>query len=264
MEESRGSGHWHWRPLVFRIVPLITLVEPQVSSRIFNAFVIWFRAIRHPIRTIEATLHIAEASKQNRRIWSVTRSTIYLTCLTNVPVFWYLNVTAKGLTFQTSTYCVLIAAILVGGFTFHGVLRLSNRPSNLRATLAVYSIPQLIFMPIISVLSIPALYYHYQALEGLKEVFQSLHTIHSLIMRLAIVFFALYADARPTVQLFGLLIGLVTLGMQVMVLEILWQVYQTSRPKTYFAGVLALTISALVVGISTAPIRDLIFYLASQ
>jgi hypothetical protein len=226
---------------------------------------IWFRAARHPIRTIEALLHVADLSTQNSRIWSITKSTIYLTFLTNVPVLWYLNVRSKGLAFQTFTYFVMIAAILVGGFTFHGVLRLSNRPSNLRGTLAVYSIPQLIFMPVISVLSIPALYYHYQSLESLRNVLKSLDTVHSLAVRLVIAFFfVLFADTRLTTQLLGLLTGFVALGMQVMLLEILGHVYQTSRSKTYFAGVLALAISAVVVAISTTPARDLIIYMASQ
>ncbi len=193
------------------------------------------------------------------RIWSITKSTIYLTFLTNVPVLWYLNVRSKGLAFQTFTYFVMIAAILVGGFTFHGVLRLSNRPSNLRGILAVYSIPQLIFMPVISVLSIPALYYHYQSLESLRDVLKSLDTVHPLAVRLVIAFFfVLFADTRLTTQLLGLLTGFVALGMQVMLLEILGHVYQTSRSKTYLAGVLALAISAVVVAISTTPARDLI------
>jgi hypothetical protein len=197
---TRPRRIWRWGTLVFRLMPLIRLVEPHIPSRILNAFLIWFRAVRRPIRTIEAILHIADPSTQNRRIWSMTKSAIYLTFLTNVPVFWYLNVRAKGLAFQTSAYCVMIAAILVGGFTFHGVLRLSDRPSSLRTTLAVYSIPQLIFMPVISVLSIPALYYHYQALESLRGVLKSLHTVHSLMLKLIIVTFVLFANVTIATQ----------------------------------------------------------------
>lgn len=254
---------WRYRTLIFRFMPLIALVKPYIPPRILNALVIWFRAIRRPIRTCDAILHVADPSTQNSRIWSMTKSTIYLTFLTNIPVFWYLNVRAKAMTFQMFTYCVMAAAILVGGFTFHGVLRLSNRPSNLRTTLAVYSIPQLIFMPIISVLSIPALYYHYQSLENLRNVLKSLRAVHSLMIKLVAIFLVFSANVGVTTRLLDIIIGFITFGMQVMLLEILCHVYQTSRPKTYFAGVLALIVSAFFVAVSTIPARDLIVYMAS-
>jgi len=114
-------------------------------------------------------------------------------------------------------------------------------------------------MPIISLISIPLLYQHYQALEQLRA--QHLPFIQ-LPGRFALLI--LFSGSALSTQVLAIFIGLATIPMQLMFLEAFWQTYHTSRARTYASSMLAWAVSGIIVTFGVGPLRDFVVYLAGN
>ena len=110
-------------------------------------------------------------------------------------------------------------------------------------------------MPIISTISIPLLYSHYLAVEKVREVHPPFSELPKEMFLLLLV---------PGNPFLVFLVGLVTIGIQVLFLEAYWQTYRTSRIRSYAAGALALLVTGMLVTFAITPARDLVIYLAGS
>jgi hypothetical protein len=147
-------------------------------------------------------------------------------------------------------------AIIIGGTTFHVIFRMCRLPSIFQTTLAIYAIPQLIFMPIISVLSIPVLYHRYLLVGQVRE--QHLAGAE-LIKRLTIV--SLLSNESDTIaRVITFTVGLITIGMGVFFLEAYWQHYGTSRVKAYAAAAIASLVSGILITLAIVPMQSFVVY----
>lgn len=248
----------YWRSLFFRMAAAARPLQTYIPLSISEALRIWFRAVRRPAKTIERLMSIRDPITQRNKIWELSKASIGLTFLTAVPLFWLLNVRIKETLFRVPTYALLMFTVLIGGATFHVVFRIFRRPSFLRTTTAIYAIPQLIFMPLISTISIPLLYSHYMAVEKLREQ----HLPFSALPQRLLLLLLLSGGSGKMAKVLIFFIGLLTMGMQVLFLEASWQTYRTSRVRSYAAGALAALIAGILVTFTITPARDFVVYLA--
>jgi hypothetical protein len=249
------------RPVRLRtvwVLRLFRLLRTYIPSWIYKPMKTWFFTARNPAKALKRIVNINDLREQRKKLWEFAKASFALTILTAVPMFWYLNTRMKEAPFRVATYLLLMIEVVFGGVIYHVVYRLCHRPSRFKTTLTIYSVLQLIFIPAISLLSIPILYQHYLSVEAIREQHLKIEDVAKSIL------FLLFRPATP-----GALSGIISValwitavGMQVMFVEAYSQAYAVARNRSYSPAILAGLIASFTLAFTTRPAQDLLVYLA--
>jgi hypothetical protein len=237
---------------------LFRLLRTYLPQKVYQPLETWFNTARSPTKTLERIVNITDLREQRQKLWELAKASLALTILSALPMFWYLNTRMKEAPFRIATYLLIMIGVVFGGVLYHFVYRLCHRPSRLRTTLAIYTVLQLIFMPAISLLSIPALYQHYRAVEAIREQ-------HPKISDLAKKILFLLFSPDTTGALPGIIsvaFWIVGVGMQVMFVEAYSQAYAVPRNRSYSPAILAGFVASFMLAFTTRPAQDFLVYLA--
>lgn len=235
---------------LFRVARLIRLTALSTPFRV------WIRAAHRPMSVLQSILSSPETGLTNTKLIKLTIASVQITFLFSLPLFWYYHLPLTDFKHKSAEYAFLILSLLLGGIVYHLVFRLLSKPSNLFSTLAIYAVPQLIFMPLISALSIVALNFEYAKVKSLRlEHLHGLAIVHSI--------FSLQFEQSPRESLMqfttlseGVIIGII----QLFFLEAYCQFYNTDRHASYKVGTLAGLLNALALLVMVSPVRDLLYY----
>ncbi len=239
---------------LFRFVRLMRLTPLGTPFRE------WVRAAHRPMSVLQSILSKPQSGPINEKLIKLTASSVKITFLTSFPIFWYYHLPITDIGHRLAEYTFLILSLVLGGVVYHFVYRLFSKPSNLFNTMSIYAVPQLIFMPLISALSIVALNFQYANLRLIRAEHLHRFAIFHSILSLQFVQSPTSRLMKLTTFSEGVIIGVI----QLLFLEAYYQFYKADRHASYAVGILAGFANALALLVMVSPVRDMVYYYMLQ
>jgi hypothetical protein len=210
---------------------------------------LWLGAVTHPLVTLERYLRLPK-KEQLRQLKELTSSSF----LVSVPVALVSGLLVRGGSggFYGNSIgkAILIVSVLVGGVVCHWTFRIFRLPSDFTKTLILFSVPQAICMPIIAMISIPAITFDHKVLTEMNN--QSLSMLDIFGHVVARMYSAPPAQGR-FFEVLNFLSFIVNELLAIFFLESFWQHYRITRSKVYSIGMIALSFNSIIMGLVVTP-----------